>query len=81
MQLAAAEKEVVLTSRLKEHESTLLERDALHEQLNEIHKELDLARKTITEQVSLSLYCQTNFLFVSVVYQLQATIQYIESHF
>ncbi|XP_038985675.1 myosin-9-like isoform X3 [Phoenix dactylifera] len=49
-QLAAAEKEAVLTSKSKEHESTLLERDALYEQLNEIQKELDLARKTITEQ-------------------------------
>lgn len=50
MQLAASEKEVVLTSKLKEHESTLLERDALHEQVKEIQKELDLTRKSITEQ-------------------------------
>ncbi|KAG1365102.1 myosin-9 [Cocos nucifera] len=53
MQLAAAEKEAVLTSKLNEHESTLLERDALYEQLKAIQKELDLARKTITEQKEL----------------------------
>lgn len=65
MQLAAAEKEAVLTSKLNEHESMLHERDALHEQLNTIQKELDLARKTMTEKVPLLLYYQTDFLCLS----------------
>lgn len=50
---AAAEKEAGLTAKLKDHTSLLQERDSLDQQLKEILKELDLAQRTITEQVNL----------------------------
>lgn len=50
---AAAEKEAVLTAKLKDHMSLLQERDSVDQQLKEILKELDLAQRTITEQVNL----------------------------
>ncbi|CAL9095061.1 unnamed protein product [Musa acuminata var. zebrina] len=50
---AAAEKEAVLTAKLKDHTSLLQERDSLDQQLKEILKELDLAQSTITEQKEL----------------------------
>nr|XP_009405403.1 PREDICTED: golgin subfamily B member 1-like isoform X4 [Musa acuminata subsp. malaccensis] len=50
---AAAEKEAVLTAKLKDHTSLLQERDSLDKKLKEILKELDLAQRTITEQKEL----------------------------
>ncbi|URE13288.1 hypothetical protein MUK42_24000 [Musa troglodytarum] len=50
---AAAEKETVLTAKLKDHTSLLQERDALDQQLKEILRELDLVQRTITEQKEL----------------------------
>ncbi|XP_064969296.1 uncharacterized protein LOC135584586 [Musa acuminata AAA Group] len=50
---AAAEKEAVLTAKLKDHTSLLQERDSLDQKLKEILKELDLAQRTITEQKEL----------------------------
>lgn len=54
MQIAFAEKDEVLSARSKEHEGILSEKEKLCEQLIELRKELDLAYKTVAEQVSLS---------------------------
>lgn len=53
MATAAAEKDAVLSAKLGEHTSVLQERDALDQQLREVLQELDLAQRTIIEQVDL----------------------------
>lgn len=51
LRAVAAEKEAGLTSQLEEHATKLEERDALHEQVALLQKELNLAHTTIAEQV------------------------------
>lgn len=55
MTSAAAEKDAVLSAKVEEHTSILQEKGALDQQLREILKELDLAQRTIIEQVNLHL--------------------------
>lgn len=51
MQITTAEKDEVLTTQLKEHESILLEKETLVSQLAEIKPMLDLANEAIKQKV------------------------------
>ncbi|KAG0448830.1 hypothetical protein HPP92_027643 [Vanilla planifolia] len=50
MGLAAAEKDLLLTSKLKEHASAAEEREGLIHQLNDLQNEHNIAQKVISEQ-------------------------------